>query len=186
MYHVTCNIIMDQSSGESSPWLLSMPCRTRENIPNPILIDLAKLKMPNLLAKSKCRKWVKATPYHTTCAWGYNINPKPDETVNCPKSHPLGRLTKPNPNHHSHPTPKNQKKDISIRPRQFRLNRNNILLALNLNHPIDLGSIPHQLNRTSVHHAHRRIAVLGKVIKEDVRDRETAGGLEDRIPIELS
>lgn len=45
-----------------------------------------------------------------------------------------------------------------------------ILLLMDLDDPIDLGSAAHQFHRTGVHHPLRRIAVNGKVVEEDVGD----------------
>lgn len=45
-----------------------------------------------------------------------------------------------------------------------------ILLLMNLDDPIDLGSVAHQFHRAGVHHPLRRIAVHGKVVEQDVGD----------------
>lgn len=58
----------------------------------------------------------------------------------------------------------------SLRPCQLLLDRYYILLTLHLDHAIHLGRIAHQFHGSSVHHASVRVAILGQIVEEDVRD----------------
>lgn len=64
-----------------------------------------------------------------------------------------------------------------IRTLQLRLDRDDIILLIYLNHPVNLRRIAHQLDSARIHHALIRVAVLGEVVEHNVRNRRTAGSL---------
>lgn len=49
-------------------------------------------------------------------------------------------------------------------------NGGNVLLFVNLDNPVDLCSVAHQLHCAGIHHPLRWVAVDGEVVEEDVGD----------------